>query len=109
MSPRTRRFALYGLQIWAAWTLYAFFEASQIHMAVAYRSMEGREYLVFHYADALRYSLADCSVWLLLTPFALWFGGRLLLRRRNWWWRLPLLLVISLLFAYAHLILFALA
>ena len=85
-----------GAAIWAAWTLYAFFSASQTYMSRAYA---GR----MEFAPALRYAFLDCYLWALLTPLLLWLAGRMVVRRANWWWTLPALFVGGVAFAVVHL------
>jgi two-component system LytT family sensor kinase len=85
-----------GFAIWGAWTLYAFFAASQNFLSRAY---SGR----MEFTPALKYAMLDCYVWAALTPVVLWLGGRMVVRRTNWWWILPAFFVAGVVFAAIHL------
>lgn len=87
-----------AIAIWAAWTLYAVFAASQ-HYISTYGPMSG-------WRRAFTYSLADAWPWALLTPVAFLIAGRLLVGRANWWWILPLLFVCGIAVGTLHLIVF---
>ncbi|HXB70357.1 MAG TPA: histidine kinase [Candidatus Acidoferrales bacterium] len=87
-----------AIAIWAAWTLYAVFTASENYIT-AYGPMAG-------WSRAFAYSLADAWPWALLTPVAFLIAGRLLVRRANWWWVLPLLFVCGIAVGTLHLIAF---
>ena len=83
------RLAARGLAIWGAWTLYAFFSASQTYLSRAY---SGRA----EFAPALRYAFVDCYTWAVLTPVVFWLAGRMVVRRTNWWWTIPGLVAASI-------------
>jgi two-component system LytT family sensor kinase len=90
------KLAARGLAIWAAWTLYAFFSASQTYLSRAY---SGRT----EFAPALRYAFVDCYPWALLTPLVFWLAGRMVTRRATWWWTLPALFLASIVISAIHL------
>ena len=89
-----------ALLIWAAWTAYAFFSASQNFLVRGYSAM-------IPWGTAFRFGLLDSYTWALLTPVALWAAGRLLIRRRTWWRNAPLLFAIGLVVGIAHLTILA--
>jgi len=88
-----------GLAIWGAWTVFAFFSASQAYFLLAYAGKAD-------FARGLRYALVDSYTWALLTPAVLWLGGRMVVQRRNWWWTVPSLLLATILVSTVHLNLF---
>lgn len=88
-----------GLAIWAAWTLYAVFTASQNFVSRAYSAR-------VEFTPALKYALLDCYVWAALTPVIFLLAGRMVVRRANWWWTLPALFTTGVLIGMLHLIAF---
>jgi LytS/YehU family sensor histidine kinase len=88
-----------ALAIWAAWTLYAFFSASQNFVSRAYSAR-------IEFTPALKYAALDCYAWAALTPLVFLLAGRLVVRRPNWWWTLPALFAAGVLFGMAHLFAF---
>jgi len=84
------------LLIWGAWTLYAFFAASQTYMSRAY-SQQPAPFL-----PALRYAMLDAYTWAFLTPFVLWLGGRFAIQKKNAWYVVPLHLVFAVAIAIAY-------
>jgi len=100
MSSRTGKFAVRLLLIWAAWTAYAVFSASQNYLTRAYTAK-------VEWKPALEYALLDSYVWAALTPVVLWLAGRLLVRRANWWRAMPPLVLASIVIAVVHLNVFA--
>jgi two-component system LytT family sensor kinase len=113
LPPRSRqtaelaaamKLAARGALIWAAWTLYAFFTASQSYIGQTYASRNPGARIEF--APALRYAAFDCYLWAALTPIIFVVAGRLVVRRSNSWWTLPLLFAGGLAFGIAHLQLF---
>src|ERR1700681_3990530 len=90
------RLAARGALIWAAWTLYAVFSASQNFVSRAYSAR-------ISFTPALKYALLDCYLWAGLTPILFLLAGRLVVRRANWWWSVPLLFPAGLVFGMLHL------
>ena len=85
-----------ALLIWAAWTLYAVFSASQNFVSRAYSAR-------IDFKPAFLYALVDSYTWAVLTPLVLLVAARLMVRRANWWRNVPLLFLISVGFAVIHL------
>jgi two-component system LytT family sensor kinase len=81
--------------IWAAWTLYALFSASQGYLSRAYSQP-------VNFKPAFLYSLLESYTWAVLTPFVLWLGGRFLILKRNYWYTVPLQIVCAIAFAFIH-------
>ncbi|HEV3201739.1 MAG TPA: histidine kinase [Bryobacteraceae bacterium] len=96
MNSRTGKFVARLLLIWAAWTAYAVFSASQNYLTRAYTAK-------VEWKPALQYALLDSYVWAALTPAVLYLAGRVLVRRANWWRALPLLFLAGIVFAVIHL------
>jgi two-component system, LytTR family, sensor kinase len=84
------------LLIWAAWTAYSVFSASQNYITRAYTAR-------VEWRPALGYALLDSYAWAVLTPAVLYLAGRLVVRRSTWWRAVPLLLLASVVFAAIHL------
>jgi len=95
----TAKLAGRALLIWAAWTLYAVFSASQNFLSRAYSAR-------IEFKPAFLYALLDSYIWAALTPLVLLVAARLIVRRANWWRNVPLLFVIGVGFAVVHLNLF---
>jgi LytS/YehU family sensor histidine kinase len=85
--------------IWAAWTLYALFAASQSYLSRAYSQR-------VDFKPVFLYSLLTSYTWAALTPFVLWLGGRFAIRKKNWWYVIPLQIVCAIGFAAIHVKLF---
>ena len=66
-----RRVAL----VWAGWTLYALFSASQNFLSRAYSTR-------VEWKPAFLYALVDAYPWAVLTPLALWLAGIVLSPKR---------------------------
>jgi two-component system LytT family sensor kinase len=98
------KLAARGALIWAAWTLYAFFVASQNYISQAYASRSPGAHVEF--APAFRYAAVDCYLWAALTPILFVVAGFLVVRRANSWWTLPLLVIGGLAFGSLHSLLF---
>src|SRR5215831_13716215 len=98
-SAMTAKLAIRALLIWAAWTLYAVFSASQNFLSRAYSAR-------IEFKPAFLYALLDSYIWAALTPLVLLVAARLIVRRANWWRNVPLLFVIGVGFAVVHLNLF---
>ena len=81
--------------IFAAWTLYALFSASQSYLSRAYSQP-------VNFKPAFLYALLESYTWSVLTPFVLWLGGRFLIRKKNWWYTVPLQIVCAIAFVFFH-------
>jgi two-component system, LytTR family, sensor kinase len=90
-----RRLLLRLAVIFAAWTLYALFSASQGYLSRAYSQP-------VNFKPAFLYALLESHTWAVLTPFVLWLGGRFLIRTKNWWYTVPLQIVCAIAFAFVH-------
>jgi hypothetical protein len=88
-----------ALVIWAGWTLYALFAASQNFLSMAYSTS-------VDWKPAFRYAALDAYAWAILTPLVFLVAAKFGIRRRSWWWAVPLQFVASILFSWAHLLLF---
>ncbi len=99
MASRTGRIAARALIVWAAWTLFALFSASQNYLSRAYSAH-------VEWKPAFLYALIDAYPWAALTPLVFLVAGRLVVRRANWWYAVPLLLAAGVGFALLHLALF---
>ena len=98
-SSSARRTLFRLALIWAFWTLYALFAASQTYLSRAYTQR-------IDFKPAFLYSLFDSYSWAVLTPFALWLGARFAIERKNWWYTVPLQLVAAILFTVVHVQIF---
>ncbi|HEY1340324.1 MAG TPA: histidine kinase [Bryobacteraceae bacterium] len=96
--PYARRIA-WALVIWAAWTLYAVFAASQNFVSRAY---SGR----ISFLPALRYALLDSWLWAAVTPLVFVTAGALVRRNVRRRWMLPALFITGIAFAVIHLVAF---
>jgi len=94
------KLAARGLAIVAAWTLYAFFAASQNYVSRAYSAR-------VEFAPAFRYAALDCGVWAVLTPVAFVVAGWLVVSwDRRLAWKLPALFLAGVAIGSAHLFAF---
>ena len=85
--------------IFAAWTLYALFAASQSYLSRAYSQR-------IQFSPAFLYSLLSSYTWAALTPFVLWLGGRFAIRKKNWWYVIPLQIICAVGFSAVHVKIF---
>jgi two-component system LytT family sensor kinase len=81
--------------IFAVWTLYALFSSSQAYLSRAYTQR-------IEFVPAFLYALINSYTWAILTPAVLWLGARFAIRRSNAWVRVPLHLLLGIVFAVAH-------
>jgi two-component system LytT family sensor kinase len=81
--------------IWAAWTLYALFSASQSYLSRAYAQP-------VDFKPAFLYALLESYTWAVLTPFVLWLGEKLLILKKNFWYTVPVQIVCAIAFAFIH-------
>lgn len=81
--------------IFAAWTLYALFSASQGYLSRAYSQP-------VNFKPVFLYSLLESYTWAVLTPLVLWLGFRFLIRKKNYWYTVPLQIVCAIAFAFIH-------
>lgn len=89
-----RKIAYQALLIWAVWTLFALFSASQSALIRSYRPDPKIDW-----KPLLAYNFLDCYVWALLTPVIFWVASRLVEKRLVV--MIPLLLLASFAFAVA--------
>src|SRR5579872_443145 len=100
VSPMVRKIARGALVIWAGWTLFALFNASQTFFSRAY-STRGT-----NWTPAFLYAALDSYTWAVLTPFVFMVAARFGIRRSNFWWTVPLQLLSGILFALLHIFIF---
>jgi two-component system LytT family sensor kinase len=81
--------------IFAAWTLYALFSASQGYLSRAYSQP-------VNFRPVFLYSLLESYTWAVLTPLVLWLGFRFLIRKKSYWYTVPLQIVSAIAFAFIH-------
>jgi signal transduction histidine kinase len=90
------KLAARAFAIWGAWTLYAFFSASQNYVSRAYGTR-------IEFGPALRYAALDCYLWAALTPLLFWLAASMVVRRANCWWTLPAFFVAGVALAVVHM------